>query len=357
MNILDEIKVTIANPYSYRRTKNGKSEFWSPLKNSRILPFDDTYVYTYYDENGNTVEESAKSVRVTSLTNAVKGLKTNALLKKRCDFLRSQKLVENISDEKLRKKNQDHVKLTGLFRMYWGEFNLIANDKGKLKFTDKGLIEHPGVLCFDVDKQTPESLKILMEIVQKDEHTLVGFVSPRGNGYKWLVRIPPIIEDHRNYYQALTEYYNDLWFGSFDLDPSCTNPSRTCFSSFDENIYVNEKASLWFKKKEVVKNETSIFNFNVKGNNIIYTNNSTEKMFKTAVERVEQGIRGGSGNFPKTEVEKLFWTEGTKHKYLITVAGVCKSFGMSYDEFSSYGDYMLVDDAAKNSAKKIFNKI
>ena len=72
------------------------------------------------------------------------------------------------------------------------------------------------------------------------------FISPSDNGLKVIVKIPADIENHKNYFNSLENYFNSSYF-----DKTTKNISRVCYESYDPLIYVNELSSIWEKIEEV----------------------------------------------------------------------------------------------------------
>lgn len=109
----------------------------------------------------------------------------------------------------------------------------------------KSLISHSGFICLDFDK-FPDSDTLLAwkDSLETDEYTYSIFLSPSGNGFKVIVKIPPISENHRDYFEALKEYYNCPYF-----DIHCSDVSRICFESYDPFLTINTKATIWDKTK------------------------------------------------------------------------------------------------------------
>jgi hypothetical protein len=71
------------------------------------------------------------------------------------------------------------------------------------------------------------------------------FVSPSGAGLKVIVKIPEDIENHREYFNALED-----WFGIEEFDSSCKNESRVCYESYDPKIYINMDSDTWTERKK-----------------------------------------------------------------------------------------------------------
>lgn len=112
--------------------------------------------------------------------------------------------------------------------------------------TDKGLVEHSGLMCLDLDKFSNEFEMIsIKNDLMNDDYVFSVFVSPSGEGLKVLVKVPTQIENHRKYFYGLKEYFN-----SPNFDDSCVNEARVCYVSYDEGIYINEDSLVFDKMLE-----------------------------------------------------------------------------------------------------------
>ena len=109
------------------------------------------------------------------------------------------------------------------------------------KRNDNALKEHSGLVCLDFDGY--EKKKLLLEHKEnlcKDPYVFSVFISPSGNGLKVLVKIPPIVENHINYFNSLQNYFESPYF-----DKMCKNVSRVCYESYDPLLYYNANSNLW----------------------------------------------------------------------------------------------------------------
>lgn len=107
------------------------------------------------------------------------------------------------------------------------------------------LIQHSGLICLDFDgfKDEAELLlykKALCESPEKAKYSLAVFISPSGDGLKVLVKIPPSAKDHKSYFVALKEFYDNSHF-----DIACSDICRVCYSSYDEHLYYNPDSEVW----------------------------------------------------------------------------------------------------------------
>jgi hypothetical protein len=110
---------------------------------------------------------------------------------------------------------------------------------------DASIMEHSGLICLDFDALAPKAAGVLRTKLIADPHTFALFTSPGGDGLKVLVKIPPVPEDHKAHFDALGEHYAEKSF-----DPTSSNLSRVCYTSWDADLYHNPDSLLWEKKKE-----------------------------------------------------------------------------------------------------------
>ena len=109
------------------------------------------------------------------------------------------------------------------------------------KRSDSALIDYNGIVCLDLDDvAVPEGIKI---VAMKSPFTLAAMVSPTGTGVKVFVLTD--LRDpgrHNDLYHHLGSLMGFKTRPDLKFDPSCSNPSRACFMSYDEAIMVNENA-------------------------------------------------------------------------------------------------------------------
>ena len=123
---------------------------------------------------------------------------------------------------------KDELKRTLKGIMFSGKFN----GRG-----DSSLEEHSGFICLDFDKIPKESMQGVFSTLKNDKYTHICFVSPSGNGFKVVVKIPKDKDKHVAYFNGLKNYYNSSFF-----DITSKNLSRVCFMSYDPNIVFNENS-------------------------------------------------------------------------------------------------------------------
>lgn len=104
---------------------------------------------------------------------------------------------------------------------------------------DSDLIKHSGLLALDFDGlPQPDTLR---EKLLQDEYfeTELLFLSPSGNGLKWIIPIDLLKATHLDYFNSISNYILHTY--GLRVDPSGKDISRACFLPHDPNIYINPK--------------------------------------------------------------------------------------------------------------------
>ena len=105
---------------------------------------------------------------------------------------------------------------------------------------DKNLIAHSSLLCIDFDHVGSHAeLSALREKLIADSNfvTQLLFVSPSGDGLKWVISIDLTKCDHQTWFLAVSNYVHATY--GIDVDEQCRNVSRCCFLPHDSGCYVN----------------------------------------------------------------------------------------------------------------------
>ena len=104
---------------------------------------------------------------------------------------------------------------------------------------DKALIKHSGLLCIDFDHL--QKVELLRNQLLKDEYfeTQLLFVSPSGNGLKWIISIDVTAATHGEYFTAVANYISQAY--GISVDKSGRDISRACFLPHDPQAYINPK--------------------------------------------------------------------------------------------------------------------
>ncbi len=107
------------------------------------------------------------------------------------------------------------------------------------KRSDKSLIEHSGLLTIDFDDI--EEIEELRIVLLEDPYfeTEMLFVSPSGNGLKWIIPIDLATHTHKEWVIAVGNYMEHSY--GIAIDGSGKDPSRACFLPHDPEVYINPK--------------------------------------------------------------------------------------------------------------------
>ena len=113
------------------------------------------------------------------------------------------------------------------------------------------LISHSGLMVIDFDhlggeKQVEQVRKILLNDSEFD--TAMLFVSPRGQGLKWIIYIGEAdAEMHSRYFSVVINYLYNRY--ELEADKSGRDVSRLCFLPFDPKCYLNNEFLTYEKAK------------------------------------------------------------------------------------------------------------
>ena len=107
------------------------------------------------------------------------------------------------------------------------------------KRNDKALLSHSGLLTIDFDHIS--NLQQLKNQLLNDEYfeTELLFISPSGDGLKWIIPIDITESTHQNYFKAIANYIKAEY--QLEVDKSGKDVSRACFLPFDPEVFINPK--------------------------------------------------------------------------------------------------------------------
>jgi hypothetical protein len=104
---------------------------------------------------------------------------------------------------------------------------------------ESALIAHSNLLCLDFDDiPRPNELR---DTLLKDEllETQLAFVSPSGNGLKWVVEIDTEQYDHLTYFKGVANFIKKTY--GLRVDQSGKDVCRACFIPYDPNAFIHPK--------------------------------------------------------------------------------------------------------------------
>ena len=105
---------------------------------------------------------------------------------------------------------------------------------------EKALIHHSGLIAIDFDHL--ENLACLKSKLLRDQYfeTQLLFVSPNGNGLKWVIPIEVSEQyPHGEMFQAIFNYIKRMY--SIEIDKACKDISRATFLCYDPEAFINPK--------------------------------------------------------------------------------------------------------------------
>ena len=109
----------------------------------------------------------------------------------------------------------------------------------KLEF----LAEYSNCIILDIDKLSAIDLQNASHLANQCEFTFASFISPSGNGLKILVKINSDKANHKEAFLLVQAHYESIL--KLEIDKSGKDVTRLCFYSFDENLYLNDNASVF----------------------------------------------------------------------------------------------------------------
>ncbi|HET8839768.1 MAG TPA: BT4734/BF3469 family protein [Flavobacteriaceae bacterium] len=143
------------------------------------------------------------------------------------EFAEHTNALRNLDDPKKTRKYKathfDYATFSGIFS----------------RRNDKNLEKHSGLLTLDFDHIV--EIDILKSLLLEDEYfeTELMFVSPSGNGLKWIVPIDLEKATHQDYFKAVANYLLRTY--QLEVDQSGKDISRACFLPYDPDVFINPK--------------------------------------------------------------------------------------------------------------------
>ncbi|MCB4809018.1 VirE protein [Tamlana sp. 62-3] len=132
--------------------------------------------------------------------------------------------ITNVKEARKFKANRfDYVTLSGTFE----------------KRSDNNLLKHSNLLTIDFDHL--ENLQELRTQLLNDEYfeTEMLFISPSGDGLKWIIRIDVSEVTHSEYFTAVANYIKHNY--NIEVDQSGKDVSRACFLPYDPTVFLHKR--------------------------------------------------------------------------------------------------------------------
>jgi hypothetical protein len=171
------------------------------------------YFSFYKSPIKNTVPH--KTATIFQIYNAI----TGDFYKERTDKLRS--IVDPKQARQFKANNFDYCTFSGVFTSR----------------NDKKIVQHSGLMAVDFDHLP--NLEEVRQSLLVDEYfdTQLLFVSPSGDGLKWIIEIDTRKAPHGEYFASVANYILQTY--SVEVDKSGKDISRACFLPHDPQAFIN----------------------------------------------------------------------------------------------------------------------
>ena len=105
------------------------------------------------------------------------------------------------------------------------------------KRNENALIQHSGLITIDFD-HVPDLPQLKHDLLN-DEYfeTELMFISPSGDGLKWIISIDLKECSHQQWFKAIAAYIKATY--RLEVDKSGKDISRACFLPYDPEVYIN----------------------------------------------------------------------------------------------------------------------
>jgi hypothetical protein len=196
----------------YSRNKIADNSPQSPI--SRKIDEKKEALFSFYKSPiKNTVPH--KSATLLQIYNAI----TGDFYKERTDKLRS--IADPKQARQFKANNFDYCTFSGTFSSR----------------NDKNLVQHSGLMAVDFDHLP--NLEDVRQALLADEYfdTQLLFVSPSGDGLKWIIQIDTTTTPHSEYFTAVANYILQTY--GIEVDKSGKDISRACFLAHDRKAFIH----------------------------------------------------------------------------------------------------------------------
>ena len=170
---------------------------------------------------------------------------------------------------------------------------------------EESLTQHSGMVAVDFDDIPPEDMPTYRQKLTSDPYTHVLFTSPRRNGLKVIVRIPPDPARHKAHLAALKNHYRSKYYDHFDDLP------RLCFVSYDPDLYHNPDSTVWTATDHVP---------------------DTRPRLSADAPKVPDDTRHAFNAICSWASKTSRYSDGNKHCHLIKIFTACNRYGIPLAE-------------------------
>lgn len=197
--------------------------------------------FSFYDRTRVIVQPVIKEVKKTvapSFSYFVAPV-TNTISRKAVTLVEAYKIIksEKFAEQTLSLRSIDDKKKAKEYKA--ANFDYVTFSGIFSKRADKSLQKHSGLITIDLDHiGEPETWQSRL---LDDEYfeTEMLFISPSGDGLKWIIPIDLTTATHLEYFKGISNYMQHTY--GLQSDTSGSDTSRACFLPHDPNIYINSK--------------------------------------------------------------------------------------------------------------------
>jgi hypothetical protein len=154
------------------------------------------------------------------------------------------------------------------------------------------LVEYSKCIILDIDKLSAADLQNAKQLANQSEYTYASFISPSGNGLKILVKIETPETQHKETFLKVQAHYEEIL--KLEIDKSGKDVTRLCFYSWDENLYLNENATV-FASEAKQPCQTEIVSVSPTHNSQFITHNS-DAIYNHCIRFTEKKVQFANGS-------------------------------------------------------------
>jgi len=227
---------------------------------------------------------NSNNINTNTLDEILEAIKSNEEVKTKIEDLRNAKSDE----ERKNKKNNLPYFVAAIFKGHRANKNLLQ-------------AQH---FIFDIDHV--KDVVTLKAKVVKDKRTMACFVSPRGEGIKILCVLDQPITDYKKY-SDLYKHYAKALSTEYGLTlDSTSDVARTCFFSYDPDIYISKDA-------EPLKTDIKISDKPTKTNSTV--KETSNKKREELIKFLEEGASEGGRTTALVKLTGVFCSNGFDEEF------------------------------------------
>lgn len=207
---------------------------------------------------------------------------------------------------------------------------------------DSSLIKESGLVCIDID-YLHDALKVKEELLKKCRRVIMVFISPRGNGLKVIYRCNDKYT-YKDNYLAYASYLGKLLnISSEHFDKSCASISKACFLCHDAEVFFEEdrltagkfdyNPVLGKEFFDVLSTSISAKVEDIDEEKAFSNNLFLQPGFEYYPIKLNYEKRNDISNFISlnriASRNKNEFRIGNRHNYILKLASICNSFGIT----------------------------